>query len=169
MNKTLHERLKAKGWSATDIKKAVKIINGAQKKKPKQIQILDSVIYWFVLIIAIIGNMVISVALVPFLLEFRHFFLYVIITTMALIFGFLFDFLIRDIESLEQKHVVVAGLLIPALALINIYYTTNFANYVSATLKLGYIHSPYLISVVYVLAFISPYLVYRIVYKKPFY
>lgn len=166
MNDDLYQRLKAKGWTKADIKKAVKIINQAKEKKPKKIQILDAVIYWFVLIIAIVGNLVISIALVPFLLEFKHLFLYIIIIILALVFGFFFDLLIRDIESLEQKHVIIAGVFIPALAVINVFYITNFSNYVSFTLNLGNVHNPFIISVIYVLAFSSPYLVYRIVNKK---
>ena len=169
MNNDLYDKLKAKGWRAKDIKKAIKIINQAREKKPKKLQLLDTVIYWFILIVAIIGNLVISIALVPFLLEFKHFFLYMIIIILALIFGFFFDLLIRDIEGLEQKHVIIAGIFIPALALINIFYITNFSNYVSLTLNLNNTHNPLIVSFVYVLAFVSPYVVYRIVTKKPFY
>ncbi|MFH2028212.1 MAG: hypothetical protein ABIJ08_03675 [Nanoarchaeota archaeon] len=165
----LYQRLKAKGWSSEDIQKAMRIINKAKEKKPRRIQILDAMIYWFVLIIAIVGNLIISIALVPFLLEFHSFFLYVIIAILALVFGFFFDLLIRDIESLEQKHVIIAGLFIPALALINIFYIAQFSNYVSVTLNLNNAHNPFLVSLVYVTAFSSPYAAYRIVNKKQFY
>lgn len=167
MNEDFYERLRGKGWSNADITKAMSIIEKANEKKTDKIRVLDLLIYWFVLIVAIIGNLVISLALVPFLLEFRNFFLYVIIAILALVFGFLFDLLIRDIESLEQKHVIIAGIFIPALAVINIFYITNFSNYVSAALNLNNTHSPFFVSAVYVAAFSAPYLFYRVINKKP--
>ena len=167
MNSNLYQKLRAKGWSKADINKAANIINKAEK--PKKIQLLDEVIYWFILVIAIIGNIVISIALVPFLIALKSSFLYLVIILMAITFGFLFDSLIRDIESLEQKHVIIAGLFIPVLALINVFYITHFANYVSQTLNLDNTHNPFLVSIVYVAGFIAPYLIYRIVNKEPFY
>ena len=102
MNSNLYQKLRAKGWSKADINKAANIINKAEK--PKKIQLLDEVIYWFILVIAIIGNIVISIALVPFLIALKSSFLYLVIILMAITFGFLFDSLIRDIESLLRNY-----------------------------------------------------------------
>jgi len=167
--KNLYQKLKEKGWSNEEISRAGSIITKAETKKTKFVSFLDIFIYWFAFFVSIIGNMVISIALVPFLLAFQGVFLFAVIIILALVFGFLFDFLIRDIEKLQKKHYVIAGIFIPAIAAITIFYMTMFANYVSVKLKIGFLHSPFWITVIYVIAFSAPYMVYRIVNKLPFY
>ncbi|HLC96083.1 MAG TPA: hypothetical protein VJH97_02070 [Candidatus Nanoarchaeia archaeon] len=163
----LYYSLRTKGWTKKEIQRATQILQSTEK--PAKIKILDAIIYWFVLFVAIFGNLIISIALVPFLLQFRSVFLYTIIAVLAAVFGFLFDLLIRDIETIQKKHVIIAGLFIPALAIINIYYITSFSNHVSSVLQLGNSHNPISISFIYVIAFISPYFLYKISHKEPIY
>ncbi len=152
-----------KGFSKKEAKKTVDIIQIAKEKKSSKIKFLDSIIYWILLFVAIIGNMVISVVLIPFLLTFKKIPLYFIIVILAAMFGFLFDQLIRDIEHLERRHHIVAWAFIPALAVIDTYYMTSFTNHLTETLKLSLIiHSPVLISITYVFAFTLPYMIHSI-------
>ena len=149
-----------KGFSKKDAKKTIDIIQKAEERKSPKIKFLDSIIYWFILIVAIIGNLIISILLIPFLLAFKTLPLYLIIFILAVMFGFLFSQLIKDIENLERKHHIIAWAFIPALAVINTYYMTSFANHLTETLKLPLTqHSPLLISVTYVFAFILPYII----------
>jgi len=153
-----YDNLLEKGFSKKEAQKTVEIMQKAKEKKSSKIKLLDSTIYWFLLIVAIIGNLVISILLIPFLLAFKRAPLYLTIILLAAMFGFLFDILIRDIENLENKHHIIAWFFIPALAVINTYYMVSFTNYVIGTLKLPLtLHSPILISVTYVVAFILPY------------
>jgi len=156
MRTDLSERLKAKGWNKKEIKRVKRVFKKAQENKSAQLKIFEEFIYWFVLLIAIFGNLVVSVALVPFLLELTNVMLYVVIVLLALAFGALFDLLIRDIEALEKKHIVVAGVFIPLLAVVNIFYVTKFANFISGKWELGVSHNPLLIAVLYVGAFVLP-------------
>ncbi len=154
-----YDDLLERGYSKKDAQRTINIIKRAEEKKSPRIKFLDTIIYWILLIVAIIGNMVISIILIPFLLGFRTLPLYLIIVVLAAMFGFLFDQLIRDIENLENRHIILAWAFIPALAIINTYYMTSFTNHVTKTLELPLtLHSPLLISVVYVMAFILPYL-----------
>jgi len=156
MKADLSDRLRAKGWDEKEIKRAKRIFKKAQENKSNKLKIFEEFIYWFVLLIVIFGNLVVSIALVPFLLELESVMLYGVIVLLALAFGSLFDLLIRDIEALEKKHIVVAGVLIPLLAVINIFYVTKFANFVSDTWGLGINHNPLIITVLYVGAFVLP-------------
>lgn len=152
-----------KGFSKKEAKKTVDIIQTAKEKKSSKIKFLDSIIYWVLLFVAIIGNIVISMILIPFLLTFKKIPLYFIIIILAAMFGFLFDQLIRDIEHLERRHHIVAWVFIPALAVINTYYMTSFTNHLTETLKLSLIiHSPLLISIIYVFAFTLPYIIHNL-------
>ena len=151
-----------KGFSKKDAKETIRIIQKAEEKKSPKIKFLDSIIYWVLLIVAIIGNMVISIILMPFLLAFKKIPLYTIIIILAAMFGFLFDQLINDIENLEKKHHIIAWIFIPSLAIINTYYMTSFTNHLTESLSLPLtLNSPLLISIVYVFAFILPYIVHN--------
>jgi len=160
-----YSKLRQKDWEKEDIDKTIRIIDAAKEKKSKKIRFLDHFIYWFVLVVSIFGNLVISISLVPFLLALNNsIVLYFIIALLALVFGVLFNFLIREVESLETKHYIVASVFIPCLALINVFYLTGFANYLSTTLNLQNQHNPFIVSVVYVFFFVLPYLVSK--FKK---
>jgi hypothetical protein len=155
----LVERLKIKGWTESDIQKAVQIISQAQNKKPKNILFLDSTIYWLVLFVALIGNFIISILLIPFMLAIEGIGLFFIITLIGFAFGAFFDLLIRDLRNIQNKEVIVAGVFLPLLALINVSLMAEFANYLQE--RLGLLttqHNPFVISVIYVFAFILPYL-----------
>ncbi len=153
-----------KGFSKQEAKRTIEIIKSAEEKKSVKIRFLDSIIYWFLLFVAIIGNLIISILLIPFLLAFKTIPLYFIIFILALMFGFLFNQLIKDIEYLEKKHHIIAWIFIPSLAVINTYYMASFTNHLTKTLKLPLaMHSPLFISITYVSAFILPYLLNNLI------
>ncbi len=159
-----YSNLLEKGFTKKEAQKTIEIIERAKEKKTPKIRFLDSFIYWMLLIVSIIGNLVMSITLIPFLLAFKKIPLYFIIIILAAMFGFLFDQLIKDIENLEHQHYIIAWIFIPALALINIYYITSFTNHVTEIFKLEIsINPPLLISVIYVIAFILPYLIGKLI------
>jgi hypothetical protein len=156
----LVERLKNRGWTDNDIQKAVSIIQQANNKKPKNIRFLDSIIYWSVLFVALIGNFVISIILIPFMLTIPGLRLIFIIFIIGFAFGAFFDLLIKDLRNINNKEVIVAGIFLPLLALINVSLMVEFSNYLQQ--KLGLLtgqQNPFTISITYVLAFIMPYVI----------
>lgn len=167
MVQDLRIRLKEKGWTDEDINKAIKIIESAKEKKSKTIRIIDSIIYWVVLLVTIVGNLILSIILIPFLLALSHIQLYLIIIIIAVTFGFLFDLLIRDIENLEQKHYIIAGIFIPSIAIIDVYFMVRFANYLMRIMRLSNIQqSPLIVGFVYTIAFITPYLINKFIIQN---
>jgi hypothetical protein len=166
MVQDLRDRLKDKGWTEQDINKAIQIIEAAKEKKPANIRLIDTIVYWIVLIIAIVGNLILSIILIPFLLTLNHLQLYLIICIIAATFGFLFDLLIRDIENLEQQHYIIAGVFIPALAIIDVFFMVQFANHLTRIMKLNNIQDPYVVGIVYTIAFIAPYLINRLFFSQ---
>jgi hypothetical protein len=167
MVQDLRTRLLEKGWSEQDINKAIQIIEAAKENKTSRTKLIDSIVYWAVLIVTIIGNLILSIILIPFLLALSKIQLYVIILIIAVTFGFLFDLLIRDIEHLEQKHHIIAGLFIPALAIINVFFMVRFANHLMGVMRLSNVQqNPLVVGFVYTIAFILPYLVNKFVLRK---
>jgi len=162
----IKKRLIEKGWSKKDINKTLKIIEKAKANKHPKIKILDKSVYWISLIVAIIGNIIISISLIPFLLALRSFQLYLIIITMGIAFGLLFELLIRTIEHLETKHHLFLSIIIPIIAVINIIAIVLFSNRLEEAINIQNPHNPVLIGVVYAVAFMLPYSIYQLFLKN---
>src|SRR3989338_11260074 len=103
---TLQQRLKQKGWSDAEV---ARVSNVFGRKEPKK----GKFVYWFSLVVAIAGNGILSVVLVPFLLALKGFFLYAIIILIGIAFGSLFNLLLKDIETADEKQHVIAWVFIP--------------------------------------------------------
>jgi len=150
------------GWSTTDIAKTQKILAGAEQVKSPFIKTLDSLIYWVALLIAITGNFILSVVLVPFMLILSGYMLYLTIFVVGISFGSLFTIIFGYLRKLETTHHIIAGIFIPAIAMINIYIITNLSNKLIEILELNTIkHDPLSISFTYIISFVAPYLYIR--------
>jgi len=162
---TLQERLKQKGWPDQDINYALKILKKTEGEKRTDAfgLHLAPITYWIALVITIIGNIVIALAFIPVLFYFSGLFLYVMIASFGLTFGTLYNFIINHMDSLEQKNnVIIAGVFIPAIAIITTGIMVVISNDISTKLRIDS-QDPILISVDYVLAFIAPYLLQKII------
>jgi len=148
----IKERLKQKGWTDQDINRALEIMYAQEQANSSVNQYTQSgsrILYWSALIVSTQG-----------------FTLYMMISVIGLVFGFLITVLLRDIEHIDYKNHIVAGVFIPALAIINVYVmvslSNKIANTISSTNTSFYQHNPIIISVVYVVAFMLPYFFYKI-------
>ena len=165
----LVKRLEKRGWSKREITKAVKIIKKAKQNKPIDISFLEKRIYWILLVVVVAANFAISIALVPILIALRGIFLYLIIIMLGIIFGLLFELVIRSIEHLESKHHMFLSILIPLVALGNIFSISKISNDLAKTLNLTNIHNSAIIALVYAISFVLPYIVYRFILKIEYY
>lgn len=159
-------RLKRRGWSEEDIAKAQLIIKARQiHDKSVSIVHANRILFWTAFIIIIIGNLLISIFLVPFLMVLNRQGIDLVIVVLGIAFGLLFNFIITDIEYLSKGHHYTAGIVIPLVAVINFFIITRLANSFAKLLGLGVRHDPYTISIIYVAAFIAPFVIDRIIKK----
>lgn len=158
MPPTLQQRLKEKGWSDEEIQKAISIMRSEDKKgKAPYTGQLNPVLYWMSLIVAIIGNLFVALVLIPFFLVLTWQ-LYVMIAVIALAFGAMFNWLINTLEHVDPAHHVIAGIFIPAFAIITVYVMVNIANDLTTIFKSSIQQNPIAVSVFYVVFFMIPYL-----------
>ncbi len=163
------DRLEKKGWAKKEIKKAALIIQKTKQNKTKAIVAFDRHIYWILLVVIVVANFAISLALMPLLLALNGMFLYFILILLGMVFGLLFELVIRSIEHLEKKHHLILAFLIPLIALVNILFMVNFSNRINGILNLSNSHEPILVGIVYAASFVLPYIIYRFVYKIEYY
>ena len=161
--KDIKNSLIKKGWSKKDINKTIKIIETAKNNKHPRIKLLDKYIYWISLVFVIGANFIIAVALIPELITLKGLILYLVIITLGISFGLLFELLIRTIEHLKTKHHLFLGIIIPILTLINFIIV---AKNTKMLIGVDNPHNPYLVGSVYAISFILPYLIYQIFLKE---
>ena len=141
------------------------------KKRRKKIEepikkTMNKLVYWLALLVTIIGNLIISAALIPFLIVMKDVSLYIIIITLGIAFGLLFDLLLKDIENIDFKHHIIAGIFIPGIAAVNLYIITTLANRLIEILEVTNVkQNPVIISVVYIIAFMLPFIISKVKIK----
>jgi len=161
MPKTLHEKLREKGWSEEEIAKTVSMMQSPEKLEkhmPAQRR-MSLNLYWMLLILLAVINFFVSVALIPFLLVLKVGQLEIIMAVVGIAFGMLFNLLIWDIEHIETKHHLLAALFLPALAIISITLIVFASNRLATEIKGGMQQNPIIIAGIYVFAFLLPYLI----------
>ncbi len=160
MHEDITANLASKGWNRAEVKRAADIIAHAESEKSTSMRFLEQMAFWIALFVAILGNFIISVVMVPFLLLLQGWGLYFTIFVIGATFGILFNVIIHYIEDLKEGQHIIVGAFIPALALINIYLIAHFSNDLEILLNLPTPpHSPIAISTMYVFAFVLPYFI----------
>ncbi len=153
------EELLAKGWQEKEIKKAEETLERANQ----QDVFFSKIVFWSALVVIVFANLLVSVILIPFLIAFDRLFLYSIIIVLAGTVGFLYNFLITDIGHLERKHHIMAGIIVPLLALANMIGMVIISNRFVDRLQVPIEHhNPWLTAATFALAFILPYLLDRL-------
>ena len=165
----LANRLEKKGWSKKEIDKAVGIIDTAKRVKTSESRFLGKRIYFVLLLLIIAANFAVSVALLPVLMALRGAYLYFIIIVLGIVFGLLFELVIRSIEHLERKHHLVLAFFIPMAALVNAVAISRMSNKFGLAFGISNFHEPLLVGLIYAASFVLPYIVYRFVLKIEYY
>jgi hypothetical protein len=160
MKEDFKQKLREKGWSDQDINKAEGILDkAAEKTETKKI---DLFVYWTALIISIVINIIVSGIIIPMMFMIHGLALIGLVFVVSLFFGWVFYILIKDIENMEIHHHIIAGLFIPAIALVNVFIIVNLGNrlirYNMPQLMQIPLSSPLQISIVYAIGFTIPYL-----------
>lgn len=118
----------------------------------------NRLLYWTTILVLAICNFLISILIVPLLLVVNQPQVFVIIAMLGFFFGFVFNLLVTKIEHLEIKHHVFAAVFIPVISIINIFILVNLTNKLVSITKIGSSQNSLTISIIYVAAFMLPYL-----------
>lgn len=153
------EELLRKGWAAEEIEKAEAIL---ERTRSHDLH-FSKITFWSALVVIIFANLLVSLILIPFLIVLNKWILYFTVVVLAGVIGFLYNLLVMDIGHLEKKHHFLAGIIVPVLALVNMIAMVLISNSFIAELKVQNLpHNPWIIGLVFALAFIAPYLIERI-------
>src|SRR3989344_5949766 len=151
--------LAQKGWREDELRRAEEILDRATAHD----LFFSKIVFWSALLVIVFANVTVSLVLIPFLIALDATILYSIIAVLALTIGFLYNFLITDIGLLEKKHHRIAGVIIPFIAMTNVVVMVLVSNKFIESLKLNNSpHSPWVLAIVFGIAFIVPYVIDQI-------
>ena len=135
----------------------------SERRKQRQIfysKSMSRIHYWMTLLILTICSFLITIILIPFMLIVHNIVLYLIVIMLGLLFGLIFTFIVLDLEHLEKRHHVFAGLFIPLIALINMLILIILSTRIAIILGITIYRDPLVISILYLASFVLPYLCY---------
>ena len=151
--------LRKKGWTEEEIAQAVRGMQDAVKSKGRFTRFLDQIVYWFFLMLTLLGNFIATVVLVPFmLLVAQPVLLYPVVVVVAVSFGALMDNIIQDILDIPNAQKIMPELFLPAIALMSVYIMVRLNNEIAMVMQLPYgIHEPIIMGIFYTSGFMLPY------------
>lgn len=158
----LRSELIRKGWTIDEIEASIEIMSRAPQAKSRLVRVLDKIIFWINLVLAIVGNFVVSVVMIPFMLFIPSLYLYPALIVVGLTFGALYDMIVFDIERIEEAPKIFVGPFLLGIALINSYIITALNNLLAS--RIGFLqglHAPLLVAIVYTVGFMAPYVYTR--------
>ncbi|MFH1211693.1 MAG: hypothetical protein V1659_02070 [Candidatus Woesearchaeota archaeon] len=155
--KVPERKLIKKGWAEEEIERVKGIIQKAEERKNPGIYLLERFSYWFAIILILAGTFVFSLVLIPLIMGASTLLLYAVIILFGLGLGSFFVILIQDVEHINIKHHVFHSIVIPVVAIVNLFFVVSIANGLVKLTNLGHIQSKIWISLTYVIALLIPY------------
>ena len=138
------------------IKKPLKL-NYEHKRRAVESH-MDKFLYGVSLLILVFCNFLGVLLMLPFLLVFEGTQLYLVIVMFAIIFGLLFNYLIMALSHLGDKHHIIAGVVIPILAIIDILVMLELMEMLIDRFRFFPTFDPYVVVVLFIAAFLIPYI-----------
>ena len=157
-------KTKKEGWTDKKLEKSEKALRKVHIHEPY----FSQIVFWSAILVLVVGNLLMSIALIPFLAVLNKWFLDLVILVLALVMGFLFNFLITNIGHLERHHHYLAAVILPVIAVVNMVFVVLMANQMIEAIQIDNVrHNPWVIGILYGAVFVFPYLYFRLrkVYK----
>ena len=119
--------------------------------------VMSKFVLWSIVAFVVLANFLVSFVLIPFLVAFNWLFLDVVVFVIGVLMGVSFHFLLSTVTHLERRHHLLAAFVILFVALVNVFVMVVVSNGLAASLSLPVRQSPWLVAVIYGVAFVLPY------------
>ncbi len=160
------KKLREKGWTEEEIEQTREILVQAEEKRHPQKIALEKTLYWFMLLITVIGTIAGAWAIEPILLVATTIQAVIAMVVFGLLFGSLATILFRDIDELTIQHHIITSIIIPLTAIITGSIITRQAARLATALTLKTAHNPLLLGIVYSVGALLPYLIFISIQRK---
>ncbi len=143
--------------SVVPIQREIAAVEQGLRKKQGIEQKMQRFVSWTALALLIFVNFLGALLLVPFLLFFEGLPQYVLIVLFGLGFGLLFNLMIHSIEHLGDKHHIIAGILVPCFALLDLVILFGILDQAVQKFQIAITYNYALIVLIFLCAFLIPY------------
>jgi len=116
------------------------------------------VLYWSLLLVLGIASILLTFVLMPMILLLPAVLIYVLVLAIGLLFGFIFSFLVMDLQHLSQKHHWFLAIYVPVLTVIDIYVLMMGTSKLADHLQIQLQTSPIIVAFFLLFSFTLPYL-----------
>ena len=137
----------------------IAIMQSIAQKKSGVEQKMQHFVAMTAMLLLIFTNILGAVLLIPFLLFFEGNAQYAIVGMFAIGFGLIFNFMIHSIEHLGDRHHLIAGIVVPTFALLDLIILFTLLEKIKEVLKVQTEYNYGLIIVLFVVAFLVPYII----------
>ncbi len=145
-------------WTEVEKQIGLKIVRDAEREKSRGLRLLDEFTYWLFLFLIVIGNVIVAIMLIPFLVIMVSWQVYLAVVVVGVLFGALLLYLLHALSGLHHESRIYWWLFIPVLAIINISVTARLSNAFAVAINVpSGVHNPWLVGVTYVVFFMLPY------------
>jgi len=151
--KNLSEIIKNNSWSKKHKTEALDILS--RHKKHKAVEFSERYFIYIALFVMLLGNIILSIALIPVILILDGIILYSILILLSLSFGFWSYYIFEDYE-LKAHHHILSKVFLPSLLFVAVFLSTLFSNWLSLSLNTYSSKNPLYIGLVFLVAFIVP-------------
>jgi hypothetical protein len=146
----LHQRLRAKGWSEAEMSRLHDGFARAKARAHPAAHFVEHASFYLGVALCAIGTLLVSVVVAPLLLLLTPWFVATTLILLGLCLGALFALLVSDLEWLEGKHHLLAGIVILTVAVTNVALIAQRITHATAM--------PYILGFLFGGALLVPYL-----------
>jgi lipopolysaccharide export LptBFGC system permease protein LptF len=130
-----------------------------REKKKQAVELnMQRFVAWTAMLLLICINALGALLLLPFMLFFEGYAQYAVVAVFAVGFGFIFNMMIHSLKHLGDKHHIIAAVVVPCFAIVDLVILFFLLEKISTVLKITVQHNYTVIIVLFILAFIIPYL-----------
>lgn len=114
------------------------------------------------LVVIALASVITTIVTLPFIIFFNSYLMYSFILLVGLVFGFIFSFMVNDLKHLEKQGHLLLSLLIPSIAIINIFVMVYMLKHLVERFDIIFSHNPVILSTLYLLGYVIPYLFFSL-------
>ncbi len=151
-----------RGWTTPELIRTLHIL---ERKNQDDIH-SHKIVYWSTLLTTIIGNIFLSLTLIPLLLFLTTPIIYFITLLLALLTGTIYTHLIDQINHLTDTHHLSAMIFIPVISIITIIGIVTLSNHLGTVWNLAQNHNPIPIAILFAISFLLPTIVQKVYHNQ---
>lgn len=150
---------RAEKKSPQTIQSELAIMQSIATKKAHVERKMEQFVAMTAMLLLIFTNILGAILLIPFLLFFEGLAQYAIVAVFAIGFGLIFNFMIHSIEHLGDKHHLIAGIVVPIFGLLDLVILFTLLEKIKQVLNVQTEYNYALIIVLFIVAFLIPYII----------